>query len=438
MSEVAIKVEDVGKLYRLGEIGTGTISHDLNRWMARIRGQEDPFAQVGEINDRTTKNKSDYVWALQKLNFEVLHGEVLGIIGRNGAGKSTLLKLLSKVTAPSTGKIKVKGRIASLLEVGTGFHPELTGRENIYLNGAILGMTKKEIRRKFDEIIDFSGVERYIDTPVKRYSSGMYVRLAFAVAAHLESEILIVDEVLAVGDAEFQKKCMGRMKDVSNNEGRTVLFVSHNMGAIKNLCDKVLVMEMGKVKALQDTPEGIETYLSTDLETERCIIWEKNKRPGDKQAKLNAVRILNENGDFKKSLTTDNEVIIEITYEIFEQLRDFRVTATVLTLEGEEIFITSDFKYNPENRDKTPGTYRSILTLPRKFLNLTSYYISIDIEIVNKAPIVVGQTLSFSVEELIYNELGMSLSAKPPGIIHPVFDWKVEKIEPSSCNKSSY
>jgi lipopolysaccharide transport system ATP-binding protein len=215
MSDTVIKVENVSKLYRLGETGTGTIGQDVNRWFAKVRGKEDPFALVGETNDRTTKGTCDIVWALKDINFDVKQGEVLGIIGRNGAGKSTLLKLLSKVTMPSSGSIKYKGRIASLLEVGTGFHPDLTGRENIYINGAILGMTKKEISRKFDEIVDFAGVERYIDTPVKRYSSGMYVRLAFAVAAFLEPEILIVDEVLAVGDAEFQKKVLGlRLKVV--------------------------------------------------------------------------------------------------------------------------------------------------------------------------------------------------------------------------------
>jgi lipopolysaccharide transport system ATP-binding protein len=252
MSNTIIRVEDLGKLYRLGEIGTGTISHDLNRWWARLRGKEDPFAKIGETNDRTQRGDSEYVWALKDVNFEVKQGEVMGIIGRNGAGKSTLLKILSKVTTPSTGSIKIKGRIASLLEVGTGFHPELTGRENIFLNGAILGMTKEEIRKKFDEIVDFAGVERYIDTPVKRYSSGMYVRLAFAVAAFLEPEILIVDEVLAVGDAEFQKKCLGRMKDVSTNEGRTVLFVSHNLASLKAICQSGLLLKNGRV-SLVDT-----------------------------------------------------------------------------------------------------------------------------------------------------------------------------------------
>src|SRR5690606_32106039 len=230
-----LKVENLSKQYRLGKVGTGTVSHDLNRWWAKVRGKEDPFLKVGDINDRSTKGESEYVWALRDISFEVEQGQAIGIIGRNGAGKSTLLKLLSRVTKPTTGTIHYKGRIASLLEVGTGFHPEMTGRENIYLNGAILGMTRKEITRKFDEIVDFAGVERYIDTPVKRYSSGMYVRLAFAVAAHLESEILIVDEVLAVGDAEFQKKCLGKMSDVTKGEGRTVLFVSHNMAMVQKL-----------------------------------------------------------------------------------------------------------------------------------------------------------------------------------------------------------
>ncbi len=261
---VVIKAEQVSKQYRLGEVGTGTLSHDLNRFWYRIRGKEDPYLKIGEANDRTKKGSSDYVWALKDVSFEVQQGEVLGIIGRNGAGKSTLLKILSRTTAPTTGTIKAKGRIASLLEVGTGFHPELSGRENIFLNGAILGMRKKEIERKFDEIIDFAGVERYIDTPVKRYSSGMYVRLAFAVAAHLESEILIVDEVLAVGDAEFQKKCLGKMKDVSSGEGRTVLFVSHQMDAISTLTSNALCLINGKVAINASTYEAVRFYLENN------------------------------------------------------------------------------------------------------------------------------------------------------------------------------
>jgi lipopolysaccharide transport system ATP-binding protein len=260
MSDIAIKVENLSKLYQLGEVGTGTISHDLNRWWAKFRGKEDPYAKIGQTNDRTKKAESDFVWALKDINFEVKQGEVLGIIGRNGAGKSTLLKILSKITSPTTGKIYTKGRIASLLEVGTGFHPEMTGRENIYLNGAILGMRKWEIDKKFDEIVDFAGVEAYIDTPVKRYSSGMYVRLAFAVAAFLEPEILIVDEVLAVGDAEFQNKCLGRMKDVSENDGRTVLFVSHNMSAIKALCTSGVLLKNGGIVSNSNVENLIIEY----------------------------------------------------------------------------------------------------------------------------------------------------------------------------------
>ena len=280
MSNVAIRVEDLGKLYRLGEIGTGTLSHDLNRAWARLRGREDPFSKIGEANDRTKKGSSDFVWSLKDVNFEVKQGEVLGIIGRNGAGKSTLLKILSKVTAPTTGRVKVRGRIASLLEVGTGFHPELTGRENIFLNGAILGMTKGEIRSKFDEIVDFSGVERYIDTPVKRYSSGMYVRLAFAVAAYLEPEILIVDEVLAVGDAEFQQKCIGRMKDVSVNDGRTVLFVSHNMSAVSQLCSHGLLMENGRVAYNDLMDNVISRYLeSSNADSNSYVAQENSAKP---------------------------------------------------------------------------------------------------------------------------------------------------------------
>ena len=265
MSKIAIKAENISKQYRLGEIGTGTISHDLNRWWHKVRGKEDPFLKIGESNDRSQKGESDYVWSLKDINFEINQGDAVGIIGRNGAGKSTLLKLLSKVTKPTTGQFKVNGRIASLLEVGTGFHPEMTGRENIYLNGAILGMRRSEITCKFDEIVDFAGIERYIDTPVKRYSSGMYVRLAFAVAAHLESEILIVDEVLAVGDAEFQNKCLGKMGDVSRGEGRTVLFVSHNMNAIQKLCKVGLYLNSGEKLYFGDIDRSIKLYNGLEI-----------------------------------------------------------------------------------------------------------------------------------------------------------------------------
>ncbi len=258
----AIEFENVSKQYRLGLVSTKTLSHDIRRfWVTNILGKEDPYLKIGETNDRATKGNSDYVWALRDINFNVEQGDVVGIIGKNGAGKSTLLKLLSRVTGPTTGTIRARGRIGSLLEVGTGFHPEMTGRENIFMNGAILGMTRREIQRKLDEIIDFSGCERYIDTPVKRYSSGMTVRLGFAVAAHLDPEILVVDEVLAVGDIEFQKKAIGKMKDVSTGEGRTVLFVSHNMDSIRNLCKTGIVLKNGSMAFSGTATEAVDFYL---------------------------------------------------------------------------------------------------------------------------------------------------------------------------------
>ena len=265
MSNTVIEFNKVGKQYILGTIGTGTLSQDINRWWANIRGKEDPYLKIGETNDRTQKGDSRFVWALRNISFKVEQGDVVGIIGKNGAGKSTLLKILSRVTSPTTGDIKIKGRIASLLEVGTGFHPEMTGRENIFMNGSIMGMTKAEIKKKFDEIFDFAGVAKYVDTPVKRYSSGMMVRLGFAIAAHLEPEILVVDEVLAVGDADFQKKAIGKMQDVSKGEGRTVLFVSHNMAAVQSLCNKGIVLSNGEVAFNGNIDESLQFYLHNGI-----------------------------------------------------------------------------------------------------------------------------------------------------------------------------
>ena len=297
MKDIILKAENISKQYRLGQVGTGTLSHDLNRWWHEIRGKENPYLKIGDTNDRSTKGESDYVWALQDINFEVERGEVLGIIGKNGAGKSTLLKILSKVTAPTTGNIKSRGRIASLLEVGTGFNPELTGKENIFLNGAILGMTKKEIASKLDEIIEFSGCERYIDTPVKRYSSGMTVRLAFAVAAFLEPEILVVDEVLAVGDAEFQKKAIGKMQDISRSGGRTVLFVSHNMAAVKSLCTRGILIENGTAVFDGSIDETISKYLQGDIVDTKLI--DNNNRIGSGLILFESVKVYGDAEDLK-------------------------------------------------------------------------------------------------------------------------------------------
>ena len=327
MSETILKIENLSKQYRLGTVGTGTLSHDLNRWWHTVRGKEDPFLKIGDTNNRATKGTSDYVWALKDINFEVRQGEVLGIIGKNGAGKSTLLKILSKVTGPTTGSIKSKGRIASLLEVGTGFHPELTGRENIFLNGAILGMTKAEITAKIDEIVEFSGCERYIDTPVKRYSSGMTVRLAFSVAAHLEPDILVIDEVLAVGDAEFQKKAIGKMQDISKGEGRTVLFVSHNMAAVQNLCTRAVVLEQGTVVFEGGVEESILYYLKGNLKSESLI--DIQERKGSGKVKVKSVEVFG--NDSTSTPISGSKINFEYQFEnstnvLLKDIRfDFRI-----------------------------------------------------------------------------------------------------------------
>ena len=312
----AIEFCHVGKQYRLGLVSTGTFSRDLNRWWAmNVLGKEDPFLKIGDTNVRSCKGNSDFVWALKDIDFSVEQGDVVGIIGKNGAGKSTLLKLLSRVTAPTVGEINVCGRIASLLEVGTGFHPEMTGRENIYMNGAIMGMTKAEITRKLDEIIDFSGCERYIDTPVKRYSSGMKVRLGFAVAAHLEPEILVVDEVLAVGDAEFQKKAIGKMQDVSKGEGRTVLFVSHNMASIRQLCNTGILLDNGQVVFRGNVSDTIDKYSSLVTNNTNLLIDRKDRK-GNGRIRVSQILFKNESGNVISESFVGDYVKMEIQMDI--------------------------------------------------------------------------------------------------------------------------
>lgn len=357
MSQPVIRFEKVGKLYRLGTVGTGTISHDLRRWwITSVRHKEDPYLKIGETNDRSSKGHSDYVYALKDINFEVQEGDVLGIIGKNGAGKSTLLKLLSRVTAPTTGKIYTKGRIASLLEVGTGFHPELTGRENIYMNGSILGMKRHEIDRKLDEIIDFSGCERYIDTPVKRYSSGMMVRLGFAVAAHLDPEILVVDEVLAVGDAEFQKKAIGKMQDVSRGQGRTVLFVSHNMNAIKMLCRTGIVLKNGFLDYSGIIGECVDFYLqenNVDNVNRRVMINDTHR---EKYEFLNGgilfdeVEILN---DDPSAIATDEDIVLRIDLRNEKHIDAFQLCVFFQDCDDERVcFFMSETITPPKGKDK--------------------------------------------------------------------------------------
>ena len=345
MSNIVLKIENVSKQYRLGLIGTGTISHDLNRWWHKIRGKEDPYIKIADINHRD-KNGGDYVWALNNINFEVNKGEVLGVIGKNGAGKSTILKLLSQVTNPTTGLIKVKGRIASLLEVGTGFHPELTGRENIYLNGAILGMVRAEISSKLDEIIDFSGVSKYIDTPVKRYSSGMMVRLGFAVAAHLEPEILVVDEVLAVGDADFQKKCIGKMKDISGC-GRTVIFVSHNMTSIRNLCSKAIVLDKGQVTYSGSVENAIQKYLRkndlNNLDSIKINIESVNRKYSTGEAFYTQAYIVNNKNKISNSFSFREKQKVILVLQVNEVLKYVILTLGLITQFGD------NFAYSMSN-----------------------------------------------------------------------------------------
>lgn len=419
MSSIAIKVENISKQYRLGEIGTGTLSHDLNRWWARVRGKEDPFATVGEANDRTSKGASDYVWSLRNIDFEVRQGEVLGIIGRNGAGKSTLLKILSKITAPTTGRIKVRGRIASLLEVGTGFHPELTGRENIYLNGAILGMSRQEITRKFDEIVDFSGVERYIDTPVKRYSSGMYVRLAFAVAAFLEPEILIVDEVLAVGDAEFQKKCIGRMKDVSVNDGRTVLFVSHNMAAVKQMCTQGLVLRQGEIVFRGTETASVNFYQNSAEANARFEhTGPLEMAPGNDNIRLLKFEVLPLVGDV---ISLSSGIRFEIVF--LNQKPNINLDVTFELVSADEVAVFHHGALLSTNQDSRTATYSVAGTLVPNLLNAGIYRFKI-IFGENQRYVLYKQDDVCQFEVL--NEVLGSNSEVLPGVIRPVIEYEVK------------
>lgn len=421
MSDIVIKVEALSKAYQIGQIGTGTISRDLERfWITRIRGKEDPFLKIGESNDRTTKGNSDIVWSLKDINFEIQQGDAVGIIGRNGAGKSTLLKCLSRVTSPTAGEIKVKGRIASLLEVGTGFHPELTGRENIYLNGAILGMRKKEITRKLDEIIDFSGVERYVDTPVKRYSSGMYVRLAFAVAAHLESEILIVDEVLAVGDAEFQKKCLGKMGDISKGQGRTVLFVSHNMAAVKSLCSRAMVLENGMIKSDDTVDKAVSYYLSSESNAMNRRIFEAKY---DKEYfKLNEISVRNSGRQHEDPISENEEIVLYTSFFLKDDRADrYHITYHLYNEMGEPLFSLSHADEGITSLQHGQNHLECIF--PKSFFQPGQYFLSFYcIQDRRSAIFIEKDIVSFTVVDA-GRELGVYMG-KEPGFIRPKFNWR--------------
>ncbi len=368
-----ISIENLSKTYHLGQIGTGTFSRDLEVWWAKMRGNPNPLLRIGE-KDRGN-HAGEQLWALRDVSFTVKQGEVLGIIGRNGAGKSTLLKILSRVTAPTSGRIKVNGRIASLLEVGTGFHPELTGRENVYLNGSLMGMHQQEIKRKFDEIINFAEVEKFIDTPVKRYSSGMYVRLAFAVAAHLEPEILVVDEVLAVGDVMFQKKCLGKLGDVAK-EGRTVLFVSHDMGAVRRLCTAGIVLNNGKIEYRGGVEEAIESYLSKNDERN---VWISKDTKHSHPFYFNSARVINDNGEEISRFPLGSTVNIELQTTTSRSLSSSHIHV-MATYKGTPLFRTFDTDEHPELLESRPaGSHKFLLSIDTNILKSGLYNITIDL-----------------------------------------------------------
>ena len=414
MSDFAIKVENVSKKYELGVIGAGTLYHTMWGYLDKLkRGGNKSIAQEKEF------------WALKDVNFEIKKGEVMGIIGHNGAGKSTLLKVLSRITEPTTGRITIKGRVASLLEVGTGFHPELSGRENIFLNGSILGMSKQEIKSKFDEIVEFSGVEKFLDTPVKRYSSGMYVRLAFAVAAHLEPEILVIDEVLSVGDAEFQKKCLGKMGELSGG-GRTVVFVSHNMGAVRDLCNSCIVMNHGQITYSGNVNDGIDNYLSnTSVSATGKQEWNIETAPGNEAFKLVEANLKNEQEKIVGVFKSTEEIKLTVIYKLEKPLYNMRINLRIQSSEGHVIFSSSS--HQQEIVDKKTGTYQCSTTFPRNIFNQNIYLINIQVGQPGVGQILRSTTvLEFNVEKISLS--GSSNNHILPGFVAPILDWSVEKI----------
>jgi len=421
LKDIILKAENISKQYRLGQVGTGTLSHDLNRWWHQVRGKEDPYLKIGDTNDRSTKGESDYVWALQDINFEVERGEVLGIIGKNGAGKSTLLKILSKVTAPTTGSIKCRGRIASLLEVGTGFNGEMTGRENIFLNGAILGMTKKEIASKLDEIIEFSGCERYIDTPVKRYSSGMTVRLAFAVAAFLEPEILVIDEVLAVGDAEFQKKAIGKMQDISKQGGRTVLFVSHNMAAIQKLCTKCILLQNGKFIMEGKTEDVISFYLSQSVLNDSEYVF-NTKSSDSKIAYTTKLTIEDSNGNLMNEIPIGKPWTVKIHFTVREDIKNL-----VIGLGMTDMLDTSVRTCWALPRDYEPGNYFASFTEDKIKFNSGQYKLIVGISRGAESIEYIDKDIILTISDVVY-EQEESIVNNKSGLIVDQMKTKIEQI----------
>lgn len=424
MPDTVLQIENLWKQYRLGAINHGTLSRDLQSWWARIRGKEDPNLKLDsniQLLNNLTGEVTDRFWALREVSFDVKRGEIVGIIGRNGAGKSTLLKILSQVTTPTKGEVRINGRIASLLEVGTGFHPELTGRENVFLNGAILGMSKAEIRRKLDEIIAFAGIEKFIDTPVKRYSSGMYVRLAFAVAAHLESEILIVDEVLAVGDAQFQKKCLGKMEEV-RKAGRTVLFVSHNMATVQRLCTKGILLDMGEIVKVGQVEETSSLYLGSNAEA--SYYWERSVA-SSREAYIKRVYLTNEEGTRVNYVETANSLRVTVEYSLRAPCTNIQISFGLLDDYGVVILGSSPQDAGIHVPDQI-GNYLATITFPKDLLLGKRYGIRAVLWTKDEGVIDEVDELNFMVEETA--SLTNSISGGRAGVIALRCDWKLNKI----------
>ena len=420
MTASVIQIERLSKMYRLGTIGTSTLHEDVSRMWARLRGKDDPTAKI-DHNNRVTKG--DHFWALRDVSFDVRQGEVLGIVGRNGAGKSTLLKVLSQITAPTSGRAVIRGRVASLLEVGTGFHPDLSGRENVFLNGAIMGMSKAEIRRKFDEIVAFSECEEFIDTPVKRYSSGMYVRLAFAVAAHLEPEILIVDEVLAVGDAQFQKKCLGKMGEVSSG-GRTVLFVTHNMVAVQSLCRRAVLLRDGRVAAEGLAASIVSDYLRDANRIDQATQWETpDQAPGTDALRVKQVRITPMLARADGLISMDSPIQVDTEFWVLKAGLQLHITYVLVNEQG-AIVLTSGGR--PQKRDT--GLFRASFTLPGNLLNSGGYSLRFLI-VQDESRLAYDHhgLASFSVVDLAKRDYAWA--GREPGVVQPILAWAEAAVE---------
>lgn len=428
MSDLAIDVQNLSKRYRIGveENSHNSLVQAVIDWLGRPIRNFRQLRDLTKFEEDQADARKDVIWALKDVSLQVKPGEVVGVIGKNGAGKSTLLKVLSKITYPTSGVIKLQGRVSSLLEVGTGFHPELTGRENIYLNGTILGMTKHEIDQKFEEIVNFSGVKKFIDTPVKRYSSGMRVRLAFSVAAHLEPEILLVDEVLSVGDAAFQKKSLGKMEEVSQ-QGRTVLFVSHNMGAVRSLCSRAILLEDGKL-IMDDFPDRIiEKYLQdNDLSSGGRVIWPEGSHPQSHEVDLLGIEIESEDGEVKSTFQIDEGFHIKIHYQIKRSIRNLRLYLRFRTMLGETVFATHEDATIRKGFIREPGIYTATCTIPPNLLNNITYRIMIGVDSPGNKVFIPGTDyLEFDVIDT--SEGYRYAKGAFDGPIRPKLSWDVEK-----------